>query len=91
MAHTSIKDMIKAGALIVDVRSPGEFADGAYPNAINIPLSSLPAKLDSLGAKDRPIVMYCLSGARSAQGARFLQKAGFTNVVNAGSLEDMLR
>lgn len=89
MAASSIKDMIKAGALIVDVRTTDEFADGAYPKAVNIPLSSLPGKLDQLGAKDRPIVLYCASGARSAQAARFLQKSGFTAVVNAGGLDDM--
>ncbi|MGO8693596.1 MAG: rhodanese-like domain-containing protein [Rectinemataceae bacterium] len=89
MAHSSVKDMIKAGALIVDVRTPDEFADGAYPKAINVPLSVLPAKLDKLGPKDGAIVLYCLSGARSAQAARLLQKAGFTNVINAGGLDDM--
>jgi len=91
MAVSSIKDMIKAGALIVDVRTPDEFADEAYPKAVNIPLSILPAKLDQLGPKDKPIVLYCASGARSAQAARFLQKAGFSNVVNAGGLDDMPR
>jgi phage shock protein E len=89
MATSSIKDMIKAGARIIDVRSSDEFADGAFPGAINIPLHLLPAKLDELGPKDGDIVLYCASGARSAQAARILQKAGFTNAVNAGGLEDM--
>jgi phage shock protein E len=89
MAGSNVKDMIKAGAKIVDVRSPGEFADEAYPRAVNIPLNVLPSKLDELGPKDGPIILYCASGARSASAARFLKQAGYTNVVNAGGLDDM--
>ena len=88
---SNVKDMIKAGAKIIDVRSPGEFADEAYPGAVNIPLSILPAKVEELRPKDGPIVLYCASGARSAQAARFLKEAGFTTIVNAGGLDDMPR
>ena len=70
---------------------PGEFADGAYKGAINIPLSVLPARMNELEPKDKPIVLYCASGARSGQGARFLKQAGFNDVVNAGGLDDMPR
>jgi len=86
---SNVKEMIKAGAKIIDVRSPGEFADESYPGAVNIPLNVLPAKVMDLGPKDGPIVLYCASGARSAQAARFLKQEGFTNVVNAGGLSDM--
>jgi len=87
----SVKEMIKAGAKIVDVRSAGEFADESYPGAINIPLNIIPAKVADLGPKDGAIVLYCASGARSASAARFLKEAGFTNVVNAGGIDDMPR
>jgi phage shock protein E len=85
----NVKQMIENGARIVDVRSPDEFADGAYPGAVNIPLGILGAKLDELGPKDGPIVLYCASGARSAQAARILKQAGFADAVNAGGLDDM--
>jgi len=91
MAGSKVKDMIKAGAKIIDVRTKGEFGDEAYPGAINIPLDVLPARLDELGPKDEPIVLYCASGARSAQAARFLKQSGYTEVVNAGGLDDMPR
>jgi phage shock protein E len=91
MASSSVKSMIDAGARIIDVRTPEEFSDEAYPGAVNIPLSSLAARLGELGPKDGPIVLYCASGARSAQAARELKKAGFANVVNAGGLSDMPR
>jgi phage shock protein E len=91
MAGSSVKDKIKAGARIVDVRTPAEFADGAYPGAANIPLSVLPARMHELEPKDRPVVLYCTSGARSGQAARLLKQAGFADVVNAGGLADMPR
>ncbi len=86
---TTIKEKIKAGAKIIDVRSTAEFADGAYPGAINIPLHVLPLKMNELGPKDTPIVLYCASGARSGQGMRLLKQNGFTDVINAGGLDDM--
>jgi phage shock protein E len=86
---SSIKERIAAGARIVDVRSVAEFKDGAYPGAINIPLSLIPLKMSELEPKDKPIVLYCASGARSGQAARLLKAAGFTDVVNAGGLDDM--
>ena len=91
MAASAIKDKIKAGAKIIDVRTAGEFADSSYPGAVNIPLNVLPAKLDELGPKDTPIILYCASGARSAQAARLLKQAGYMDVVNAGGIDDMPR
>lgn len=89
MAGNTVKEKIATGARIVDVRTPAEFRDGAYKGAVNIPLAILPAKMLELGPKDTPIVLYCASGARSGQGARLLKQAGFTDVINAGGLDDM--
>jgi phage shock protein E len=85
----SILDKIKAGARIVDVRSPDEFADGHYPGAVNIPVDAIQRRVGELGGKNEPHVLYCASGARSAFAAKVLKAAGFTDVVNAGGLGDM--
>ena len=85
MAGNTIKDKIAAGAKVVDVRTPAEFADGAYPGAVNIPLAGAPGPDERAGPKDKPIVLYCASGARSGQAMRFLKQNGFTDVVNAGA------
>lgn len=87
----TIRDKINAGARIVDVRSVAEFKDGAYPGAVNIPLHLIPLKIAELEPKDKPIILYCASGARSGQAARLLKQAGFTDVTNAGGLVDMPR
>lgn len=82
---------VSAGPLIVDVRSPGEFATGAYPDAVNIPLDELPGRVSELGAMDREITLYCASGARSGYAERVLGQMGFTNVTNGGGLVHMMR
>ena len=89
MAGHTVKDKIAAGARIVDVRTPAEFKDDSYPEAVNIPLTTLPLRLGELEPKDTPIILYCASGARSGQAMRFLKQAGFSDVINAGGLDDM--
>ena len=89
MAGSSVREKIRAGAKVVDVRTPAEYADGFYPGAINIPLAVLPARMVELGPKDTPIVLYCASGSRSGHAARLLKQAGYTDVINAGGLDDM--
>ncbi|MGA2641737.1 MAG: rhodanese-like domain-containing protein [Spirochaetia bacterium] len=89
MAGNIVKEKIAAGAKIVDVRTPAEFKDGAYPGAINIPLALLPLRMTELEPRSAPLVLYCASGARSGQGARLLRQNGFTDVINAGGLDDM--
>ena len=52
-------------ALLVDVRTPEEYAEGHIPGSVNIPLAALPARMDELGELDRPLFVHCLSGGRS--------------------------
>ena len=90
MPQDAIVKRIEAGAAIIDVRTPAEFRAGAYPGAVNIPLQELGRRAAEIG-RDRPIVLYCASGMRSASAARMLRHAGFADVVNAGGLADMPR
>ena len=80
---------IQAGAAVIDVRSPDEFADGAYPGARNIPVNALLSRLADVGPKASPVVVYCASGGRSAVAQQILKANGFSDVTNAGGLEDM--
>jgi phage shock protein E len=72
-----------AGAVIVDVRTPAEFAQGHVAGAVNVPVDELPARLGELGP-ERMVVVYCASGVRSARAAALLRGAGRT-VVDAGT------
>ena len=82
---------VPADTLFVDVRTPGEYASGHVQDAVNIPLSDLQSRLAELGPKDRPLAVYCRSGNRSAVAKRILVRAGFTRVVDLGSLADARR
>jgi phage shock protein E len=88
VASSIVKQKLESGAIIVDVRTPDEFRDGAYPGAKNIPLSDLGRRLGEI-PKDKPVVLYCASGARSSSAARAMRQAGYADVINAGGLADM--
>lgn len=64
---------------VVDVRNPGEVADGAIPDAIAIPVGQLPARVAELDPS-RPTVVYCAGGYRSSVAASLLRHRGFTDV-----------
>ena len=82
---------IEHEALIVDVRTPEEFADGHYPGAINIPHETILDGLSQLGVTQvTPVILYCRSGNRSGQAEQALQEKGFTEATNAGGLEALL-
>ncbi len=84
-----VREWIAKGALIVDVRTPGEFSSGHYNGAINIPLADIEKNLDRFGSRDGLIVVYCRTGNRSGKAKAILEKNGFKNVINGGGLKDM--
>lgn len=75
-----------SGAVLLDVRTAEEFAQGRIPGARNIPLQSLEAVDSVIDSKDTPLFVYCLSGARSRQAAGLLKSKGYTNVQNIGGI-----
>jgi len=82
--------MNKAQAVLVDVRSPSEYATGHVQGAVNLPLDRLASDaLAVLPDKAAPLVLYCVSGARSEMAAQWLRQMGYTQVTNglsAGSV-----
>lgn len=67
--------------VLVDIRTPAEVAQGAIPDATHIPMHLLPLRLAEL-PRDRDIVLYCRSGARSYHACQFLAQQGLGNVIN---------
>ena len=78
--------LVSAGARLIDVRSRGEFDSGHLTGAKNIPAAELDRRTSELGARDKPLVLYCASGMRSAAAAATLRRGGFTQVHNLGSM-----
>lgn len=79
------KQLKKEGALILDVRSKGEFSGGHIKGSINIPVDVLTQHLNKLKSKDTPIITCCASGMRSAMAKNVLKKNGYEHVYNGGS------
>lgn len=72
-----------AALLIVDVRTPEEFAAGHVPGAINVPYTHLPARAAELAAKgDKEIVLYCRTGVRAERAATRLREHGFVRLLH---------
>ena len=82
---TDYAQLIKDGAIILDVRSKGEYARGHIRGSINIPVNELDNNLHKLKDKNRPVITCCASGIRSASAKNILQSHGFTEVHNAGA------
>ncbi len=80
------RELVQAGAKLVDVRSPGEFASGHIPGALNVPVTELGSRLQQLGSKENPVIVYCASGTRSAVARSMLKGHGFAQVFNLGSM-----
>jgi hydroxyacylglutathione hydrolase len=77
-----VRDAFERGEVtVLDVRGRGEWDAGHLPGVRNIPLGYLADRLDEV-PRDRPIVLQCQSGARSAIGASILQANGFADVTN---------
>ncbi|MDM1406770.1 rhodanese-like domain-containing protein [Myroides sp. DF42-4-2] len=81
---------LKEGALLIDVRSQGEYLGGGAKKAINIPLDQLTTKIGRY-SKDTPIIVYCRSGMRSQQAKRVLEQLGYQQVYNAGGVRNVIK
>lgn len=75
--------------LILDVRTSGEFKGGHIPKAKNIAVQELGSKISTIeNYRDKPVVVYCASGARSSSAASTLAKLGFMNIYNLGPVSN---
>ena len=83
-----LSQLIKEGAVIVDVRSKSEFASGHVKGSINIPLEQIASKSDSLKNHSH-IIVCCRSGNRSGMAQRTLNSKGIKHVTNGGSWQNV--
>ncbi|EWT02548.1 sulfurtransferase [Intrasporangium oryzae NRRL B-24470] len=90
MTHASIAQLAAAradGAVVIDVREPGEYVGGHVPGAILMPMAQLPSRVAELD-RTRPVWVICASGNRSQAMASYLAHAGFdARTVDGGTSE----
>ncbi len=84
----SIQEFIEKGAVIIDVRSPGEFAGGHIKGSKNIPLSEIGTKINEIKKQNKPVIACCASGMRSSQAASILNQNGI-DAINGGGWQSL--
>lgn len=80
----TLKAELDPARLLVDVRTPAEFAGGHVPGAKNVPIDELDARLGELGAPGDPVYVICQSGGRSARASASLAEKGYAAVNVTG-------
>ena len=84
------KEVKEGGAFLLDVRSKEEFSEFSLPNSINLSVEDIEyGKVPELD-RDSKIYVYCMSGARAEKAVSMLKASGFTGVVNAGGIMNLI-
>lgn len=83
-----IKEYLDKGAIVLDVRTQGEWDSGHSEGAKHIVLNLVPLKIEEIKSWNKPIIAVCLSGGRSGQAAQFLKNNG-VNVINGGPWQNV--
>lgn len=86
-----IKEALRKGAIIIDVRTAHEFDQGRVPDSINIPIDRISANAERIKAMKRPVVLCCSSGSRSSAALQLLKVKGLKEIYNGGSWENIIR
>ncbi|MCF8321150.1 MAG: rhodanese-like domain-containing protein [Flavobacterium sp.] len=86
----SIKEFKDKGAIVIDVRSHGEFAGGHIKGAKNIPLNELGGKINDIKKLKLPVIACCASGMRSSQATSILKQNGI-EAINGGGWQSLQR
>ena len=81
--------LTQPGVSIVDVREPFEFEMGHIEGAKNIPLSTIPGRMEEFKSLAKPMILYCMSGNRSGQAVQYLEAQGCTNLHNGGGISSL--
>ncbi|UFH46242.1 rhodanese-like domain-containing protein [Flavobacterium galactosidilyticum] len=82
-------DLVKQGAIILDVRSKAEYSGGHINGSVNISVDTLSSNLSKLKDKNKTIITCCASGMRSASAKSILKSNGYTNVYNGGGWSNL--
>lgn len=87
----NLEEILKSGSYhLIDVRQPMELdLEGAVEGAINIPLATVPLKINEIKEMQGPKIIFCRSGGRSGQACAFLSQNGLDDIYNGGGFADV--
>ncbi len=83
----AIKEYLDKGAVILDVRTPAEWAEGKPEGAKLITLNEVPSKINQIKAWNKPVVVVCRSGGRAGTALNYLKEAGI-DAINGGAWQN---
>jgi rhodanese-related sulfurtransferase len=86
-----IKEALRNGAVIIDVRTPREYDDGHIPQSINIPVDRINSSAQRIKGMEKPVIFCCASGARSGQAVSVMKQQGLKEVYNGGNWQYVLK
>lgn len=90
-AGTNLKDVLRRGAVIIDVRTAQEFDMGKVPGSINIPVDRIASNAERIKGMNKPIIFVCQSGYRSRSAIQMMKARGLKEVYSGGNWEKLLR
>lgn len=86
VAPAKAGELLRSGAIVIDVRSAAEFQARHLPGAVNVPLDALGEQIGRYApTREQPILLHCLSGGRSGLAKAMLKRHGYVNAFNLGS------
>ncbi|MGZ8559575.1 MAG: rhodanese-like domain-containing protein [Chitinophagaceae bacterium] len=89
--NSKLKEALRRGAIIIDVRSASEFDRGKIPDSINIPVDRIPINAERIKEMNRPVIFCCTSGDRSNQAIQLMKEKELKEVYNGGNWHRLLR
>ncbi len=85
IGNSKIKNALRHGAIVIDVRTPNEFDRGKVPESINIPVDRIAANAERIKGMNCPVIFCCESGSRSGNAVNIMKAKGLKEVYNGGS------
>ncbi len=86
-----IKEALRNGAVIIDVRTPHEYDQGKVPGSVNIPVDRIATNIARIKGMNNTIILCCESGMRSRTARQILRSNGLIEVLNGGSWRSVLK
>lgn len=87
----NIKEALKNGAVVIDVRTASEYDNGKVPGSINIPVDRIASSIQRIKEMKRPVIFCCASGARSSKAVSIARSNGIKEVYNGGNWMSVIK
>lgn len=89
--NSEIKNALRKGAVVIDVRTAYEFDQGRVPDSINIPVDRISVNIPRIKGMNRPVIFCAAYYEHSSTATRILKESGFKEVYNGGRWENVLK